>query len=146
MASPVIPVGVPLSPRNFYLRDPVFSITQTASRLMRTTIVAACLLFISGGLRAQERPAVVELFTSEGCSSCPPAEAYVGELAQRPDVLALSFHVDYRDDLGWRDHFDIPEATPRQRRYAQALSLSSVYTPQIVVDGYEHFVAATGAR
>ena len=146
MTGAVIPVGVPSSSRNFYVRDPVFSITQTASRLMRATIVAACisggLLFISGGLRAQQRPAVVELFTSEGCSSCPPAEAYVGELAQRPDVLALSFHVDYWDDLGWRDRFDIPEATPRQRQYAQALSLSSVYTPQIVVDGYEDFVGS----
>jgi hypothetical protein len=113
---------------------------------MRATLVAVCisggLLFMSGGLRAQQRPAVVELFTSEGCSSCPPAEAYVGELAQRPDVLALSFHVDYWDDLGWRDRFDIPEATPRQRRYAQTLRLSSVYTPQIVVDGDEDFVGS----
>jgi hypothetical protein len=113
---------------------------------MRATLVAigisAALFFMSGGVRAQQRPAVVELFTSEGCSSCPPAEAYVGELAQRPDVLALSFHVDYWDDLGWRDRFDIPEATPRQRRYARALGLSSVYTPQIVVDGHEDFVGS----
>jgi hypothetical protein len=117
---------------------------------MRANLVAACisggLLFISGGLRAQQRPAVVELFTSEGCSSCPPAEAYVGELAQRPDVLVLSFHVDYWDDLGWRDRFDIPEATPRQRRYAQALNISSVYTPQIVVDGFEDFVGSDRPR
>ena len=127
-AGAVISVGEPLSPRNIYLGDPVCSITQTASRLMRTTIAAACIsegfLFISGGLHAQQRPAVVELFKSEGCSSCLPGEAFVEELAQRPDVLPLSFHVGLWDDLGWRDRFDIPEATPRQRRYAQALSLS----------------------
>ena len=99
-------------------------------------------MLISNGVSAEPRPAVVELFTSEGCSSCPPAEAYVGELAQRPDVLALSFHVDYWDDLGWRDRFDIPEATPRQRAYARAMSLSSVYTPQVVVDGHEDFVGS----
>jgi len=89
---------------------------------------------------AQSRPAVVELFTSEGCSSCPPAEAYVGELAQRADVLALSFHVDYWDDLGWRDRFALPEAVQRQRVYAEALRLSSVYTPQVVIDGHEDCV------
>jgi hypothetical protein len=94
---------------------------------MRTTIVAAC---ISGGLHAQQRPAIVELFTSEGCSSCPPAEAYVGELAQRPDVLALSF-LDYWDDLGWRDRFDIPEATPRQRRPAQDVNWPPTCSPSL---------------
>src|SRR5271170_1584198 len=100
------------------------------------------LMLISSGVRAEPRPAVVELFTSEGCSSCPPAETYVGELAQRPGVLALSFHVDYWDDLGWRDRFGIPEATPRQRAYARAMSLSSVYTPQVVIDGHEDFVGS----
>src|SRR5271167_1386568 len=109
---------------------------------LHQTLMSAALLCGAAAANGQPRPAVVELFTSEGCSSCPPAEAYVGELAQRPDVLALSFHVDYWDDLGWRDRFDIPEATPRQRRYAQALSLSSVYTPQIVVDGYQDFVGS----
>ncbi len=91
---------------------------------------------------AQLRPAVIELFTSEGCSSCPPAEAYVGELAQRPDVLALSFHVDYWDDLGWRDRFALPEAVQRQRVYAKVLRLSSVYTPQVVIDGHEDCVGS----
>jgi hypothetical protein len=91
---------------------------------------------------AQTRPAVVELFTSEGCSSCPPAEAYIGELAQRRDVLALAFHVDYWDDLGWRDRFGLPEAVLRQRVYAKALRLSSVYTPQVVVDGQDDFVGS----
>ena len=107
-----------------------------------TLVISASLTLFSGPLRAEPRPAVVELFTSEGCSSCPPAEAYVGELAQRPDVLALSFHVDYWDDLGWRDRFSVPDATPRQRGYAKALSLSSVYTPQIVIDGREDFVGS----
>jgi hypothetical protein len=90
--------------------------------------------------QAQSRVAVVELFTSEGCSSCPPAEAYLGELAQRPDVLALAYHVDYWDGLGWRDQFVIPEATPRQRGYARSLRLRSIYTPQVVIDGTGDFV------
>src|SRR5208282_4057907 len=72
----------------------------------------------------------------------PPAETYVGELAKRADVLALSFHVDYWDDLGWRDRFGIPEATPRQRTYAKALHLSTVYTPQVVIDGRDNFVGS----
>ncbi|HEV7614128.1 MAG TPA: DUF1223 domain-containing protein [Steroidobacteraceae bacterium] len=107
--------------------------------LLLTNLLTASLLFTSGSLHAGQRPSVVELFTSEGCSSCPPAEAYIGELAKRPDVLALSFHVDYWDDLGWRDRFDIPEAASRQRGYARALNLTSVYTPQVVVDGERDF-------
>lgn len=80
-------------------------------------------------------PVVVELFTSEGCSSCPPADALLGELAKKPGVIALAYHVDYWDDLGWKDRFSIPEATQRQRGYVRRLSKSGAFTPQIVVSG-----------
>jgi hypothetical protein len=93
-----------------------------------------------GFVAAAVRPAVVELFTSEGCSSCPPAELYTAELAQRGDVLALTFHVDYWDDLGWRDRFSLPQSTQRQHAYAAALHLRGVFTPQMVIDGRRSFV------
>ena len=106
------------------------------------TLLSGTLLCGAATVNPPSRPAVVELFTSEGCSSCPPAEAYIGELAQRRDVLALAFHVDYWDDLGWRDRFGLPEAVQRQRTYAKSLRLSSVYTPQVVIDGQHNFVGS----
>jgi hypothetical protein len=105
-------------------------------------LIALTLLFGQGLVNASPRPAVVELFTSQGCSSCPPADTYIGELTQRRDVLALAFHVDYWDDLGWRDRFGLADAVERQRAYAKVLRLSSVYTPQVVIDGRGNFVGS----
>jgi hypothetical protein len=91
-------------------------------------------------------PAVVELYTSQGCSSCPPADRVLGELSMMPNVIALAFHVDYWDNIGWRDHYSIPNAVERQHRYVEALGLSSAFTPQAVVDGRSSFVGSDKRR
>jgi hypothetical protein len=80
-------------------------------------------------------PTVIELFQSQGCSSCPPAEANVGAVSDRADVLALSFEVDYWDRLGWKDTFSKAAWTARQYAYARAMGQDGVYTPQVVVNG-----------
>ena len=85
-----------------------------------------------------EGPWSVELFTSQGCSSCPPSDAYLGRLARRPDIVALAFHVDYWDYIGWKDAFATRETTERQRAYARVLKQRYVYTPEMVVDGFAH--------
>jgi hypothetical protein len=91
--------------------------------------------------------AVVELFTSEGCSSCPPADDVLVDLARTSDaVYALSFHVDYWDGLGWPDRFASSDNTARQRAYARSFGASGVYTPQMVVGGIEQFTGSDSAR
>jgi hypothetical protein len=91
-----------------------------------------------------DAPVVLELFTSEGCSSCPPADALLGRLAERRDLLPLAFHIDYWDYLGWKDPFDSPLATQRQYAYGKALD-AMVYTPQMVVDGAREAVGSDEA-
>jgi hypothetical protein len=94
-------------------------------------------------------PVVVELFTSQGCSSCPPADALIHDIANDPAlrgrVIPLSFHVDYWDSLGWRDPFSSSEWTQRQARYARTMHLNSAYTPQAVVNGTREFVGSNRA-
>src|SRR5207248_5820494 len=94
-------------------------------------------------------PVVVELFTSQGCSSCPPADALIHDIANDPAmhgrVIPLAFHVDYWDSLGWRDPFSSAEWTQRQARYASTMHLSSAYTPQAVVNGTREFVGSNRA-
>ena len=91
-------------------------------------------------------PVVVELFTSQGCSSCPPADEMLGDLADRDDVLALSWHVDYWDYLGWADEFARPEFTRRQQAYAHASGERAIYTPQIIVGGTDTLIALRPAE
>lgn len=96
----------------------------------------------TGVVRAQQPVSVVELFTSQGCSSCPPADRILGEYAKRPDVLALSYHVDYWNYLGWADTFSKARFTERQQRYAVSFQRRGVYTPQAVINGQDHAVGS----
>ena len=97
----------------------------------------AALTLVAASARAADaaHPAVVELFQSQGCSSCPPANANVMALSARPDILALSFQVTYWDQLGWKDTFGSPQYTARQWDYAHALHHTDVWTPQVVING-----------
>ncbi len=110
---------------------------------MRWMLMAVILAAALPARAAERRPVVAELFTSEGCSSCPPADALLGELARsRPDVLALAFHVTYWDRLGWADPYGLSAATARQHDYAARLGLDGVYTPQLVIDGRREMVGS----
>src|SRR5262249_44601560 len=100
---------------------------------------------------AEPRPPVlVELFTSEGCSSCPPADAALAALARDPafqaaEIVPLELHVDYWNDLGWADPFSAPEFTARQQEYARVFKSDSLYTPQMVIDGWVAGTASSAA-
>jgi len=104
------------------------------------TVLMAAWLAMPTQARADGVPVVVELFTSQGCSSCPPADKLIAELAKRDDVIPLALHVDYWDYIGWKDVFADPAYTKRQKAYARAAGERSVYTPQMVVGGEDHVV------
>ncbi len=95
---------------------------------------------------AEDAPVVVELFTSQGCYSCPPADDLLGELIAREDVLALAFHVTYWDRLGWPDTLGLEAGTARQEAYARSLGTGRMYTPQMVVQGRIDVVGSQRAR
>ncbi len=114
------------------------------SRLLGLTAGLALAAIAAGTVQAQEqeRLVVVELYTSQGCSSCPPADDIFAELTRRPGVLPLALHVDYWDYIGWKDIFAQPAFTDRQKSYARAAGSRTIYTPQIVVGGVDHIVGA----
>ena len=96
---------------------------------------AAALTPVPAARAAAENPVVVELFTSQGCSSCPPADKLLGEIRTMPGVVAMSYHVDYWDYLGWQDTLASKENSQRQYDYAKARGDMDVYTPQVIVNG-----------
>ena len=106
---------------------------------------------VKAGSDVPVRPVIVELFTSEGCSSCPPADALLAKLDQQArlgsaEIIALEEHVDYWDQLGWRDPYSSSQWTERQQDYAAAFRNDGVYTPQMVVDGRTEFVGSSTSK
>lgn len=126
------------------------SLLQTVKNFALRPLMLATGLAVSAWLtadiqtaRAADTPvAVVELFTSQGCSSCPKADEVLAGYANQKDVLALSFHVDYWNYLGWKDTFSQAEFTERQKRYAATFRRRGIYTPQAVVNGRDHAVGS----
>ncbi len=120
-----------------------------AGAALRAFMAGVAVLLLVPGFAAAESdrppapPVVIELFTSQGCSSCPPADAFLGELAKRKDVIALTLPVDYWDYLGWKDTLASPTHARRQRAYAKRQKDTSIYTPQMVLNGQ---LSAVGSR
>ncbi|MDJ1009513.1 MAG: DUF1223 domain-containing protein [Paracoccaceae bacterium] len=108
--------------------------------MLTRTLFAVTLLLAAAGLARADQVVVVELYTSQGCSSCPPADALMGQLAERDNIIGLALHVDYWDYIGWEDDFADPAHTTRQRAYARAKGKKMIYTPQMVVQGETHIV------
>jgi hypothetical protein len=116
---------------------------MTTPRLLFGLLLAALTVAIAPAADAgSKRPVVVELFTSQGCSSCPPADALLGHLADRKDVLAMTLPVTYWDMLGWKDTLASDGNTRRQKAYASTMGRGGVYTPQMIVDGVADVVGS----
>jgi len=113
-----------------------------SNRMKRFVILLAALAALGLPAARAQSPVVVELFTSQGCPACPPAEAYLRDLAARGDVIALEYHIDYYDYAGWKDPFGHAEYTRRWQAYARALGARYEYTPFMVVGGTSHMVGS----
>ena len=115
-------------------------------RTVAAVLWAASGLVLTAGPVAADQsapaPVVIELFTSQGCSSCPPAEALLNKLADEPNIIALELHVDYWDYIGWADPYALPQLTERQRSYARNLQERYVFTPQMIIDGHDSVVGS----
>ena len=111
-------------------------------RKVLISLVWGITMALGGVASAQNNPVVVELYTSQGCSSCPPADEMLHDLAGRDGVIALALHVDYWDYIGWADSFADPAYTARQQRYGAAAGHRTIYTPQFIIGGLDHVVGA----
>ena len=110
--------------------------------LLAIALCGASLVAGGPGLAQSASGTVVELYTSQGCSSCPPADAYLTQLASEPGIIALALHVDYWDYIGWKDKFGNPAFSDRQRAYAHQAGSKTIYTPQMVVAGTDHAIGS----
>jgi hypothetical protein len=128
------------------MKDPVTPLVAAMLAIAAASFPPAYAGGANGGRDSAPPPIVVELFTSQGCSSCPAADKVLGELKGRPDVLPLSFHITYWDRLGWPDTFGLEASTERQRTYADMLDKGGLYTPQMVIGGRVDVVGSQRRR
>ena len=114
--------------------------------LLRSLVLPVfCVTFGAMPAAASDKPVVIELYSSQGCSSCPPADKLLGEIARRPNVVAWTLPVDYWDYNGWKDTYAKPAHTARQKAYSKLRGDSQVYTPQVVINGIAHVVGSDEA-
>jgi hypothetical protein len=116
-----------------------------ASHIIAGLAIGAAVAAPAPAMSQSEPRAVVELFTSQGCSSCPAADKLLGELANDPSIITMSLSVDYWDYLGWKDTLALKGHTPRQRGYANTRGDRQVYTPQVVINGVTHVIGSDRA-
>ena len=127
-------IGPPVSPHTLLKVLPPATPVKCAA-MRKAALLSLILAVLPAAAAAAKTPAVVELYTAQGCGACGEANAHVAKLAEQPGVLVLTFPVDYWDYLGWPDTFAKPEFTDRQKAYVAKLALREPYTPQVVVDG-----------
>jgi hypothetical protein len=123
----------------------IYHSSITRRRLLASGLACSAAFGVGPGAlagQAKRPPVFVELFTSQGCSSCPPADKFMGELVQRPGIIAVSMNVDYWNYLGWRDTLSQAVFTRRQKEYAARRGDGQVYTPQMVINGRSHVVGS----